>query len=130
MMRRRAKRIREGQARERKKEGKPAYFGAHVKRTRFRNTGLVKRNGARADLATSRVAPFLSKLGKRGGLWTCPKVRVARSGAPTANRSRSRSQSRLRSCSGLRLLKKNIWQLALVGGCNCPTIKNHTTNNV
>jgi hypothetical protein len=30
-MRRRAKCIREGQARERKKEGKPAYFGAHVK---------------------------------------------------------------------------------------------------
>jgi len=34
--------------------------------------------------------------------------RVARSGAPTANRSRSRSRSRLRSCSRLRLLKKNI----------------------
>ena len=41
-MRRRAKHIREGQARERKKEGKPAYFGAHVKRTWFRKTGLVK----------------------------------------------------------------------------------------
>ena len=42
MMRRRAKRIREGQARERKKEGKPAYFGAHVIRTRFRKTRLVR----------------------------------------------------------------------------------------
>ena len=42
MMRRKAKRIREGQARERKKEGKPAYFGAHVKRTKFRKSGLVK----------------------------------------------------------------------------------------
>jgi len=37
LMRRRAKRIREGQARERKKEGNPAYFGAYVK-TRFRKT--------------------------------------------------------------------------------------------
>jgi len=37
--RRREKRIREGQARERKKEGKPAYFGAYVKRTRLRKTG-------------------------------------------------------------------------------------------
>ena len=42
MMRKRAKRIREGQARERKKEGEPAHFGAHVIRTRFRKTGLVK----------------------------------------------------------------------------------------
>ena len=42
MMRRRAKRVREGLARERKKEGKPAYFGAHVEKTRFRRTGLVK----------------------------------------------------------------------------------------
>ena len=42
LMRRRAKRIREGQARERKKEGKPAYFGASVK-TRCRKTGPVKR---------------------------------------------------------------------------------------
>ena len=42
MKRRWAKRLREGQARERKKEGRPAYFGAHVKRTRFRKTGLVK----------------------------------------------------------------------------------------
>jgi len=40
-MRRRAKRIREGQARERKKKGKPAYFGAYIA-TRFRDTGLVK----------------------------------------------------------------------------------------
>jgi hypothetical protein len=31
-MRRRAKRIPEGQAWERKREGKPAYFGAHVKK--------------------------------------------------------------------------------------------------
>ena len=49
MMRRREKRIREGQARERKKEGKPAYFGAYVKRTRFRKTRLARQ---RADLAT------------------------------------------------------------------------------
>jgi hypothetical protein len=42
VMRRRAKRVREGQARERKKEGNPAYVGAHVKRTSFRKTGLVK----------------------------------------------------------------------------------------
>ena len=39
MMRRRAKRIQEGQARERKKEGKPVHFGAHIKRTRFRKKG-------------------------------------------------------------------------------------------
>ena len=32
-----------GQARGRKKEEKPAYFGAYVK-TRFRKTGLVKSN--------------------------------------------------------------------------------------
>ena len=31
-MRKGAKHIREGQARESKKEGKPAYFGAHVKK--------------------------------------------------------------------------------------------------
>ena len=42
MMRRRANRIREGQAWERKREGKPAYFGAYVKGTRYRKTGLVK----------------------------------------------------------------------------------------
>jgi len=42
LMRIGAKRIREGQAWERKKEGEPAYFGAYVKRTRFRKTGLVK----------------------------------------------------------------------------------------
>ena len=30
MMRRRAKRAQEGQARERKKEGKPTHFGAHI----------------------------------------------------------------------------------------------------
>jgi hypothetical protein len=40
-----AKRIREGQARERKKKGTPAYFDAYVK-TRFRKTGLVKRKNA------------------------------------------------------------------------------------
>ena len=34
-----------GQARGRKKEEKPAYFGAYVK-TRFRKTGLVKRKKA------------------------------------------------------------------------------------
>ena len=42
LMRGRAKRIREGQAWERKKEGEPAYFGAYVKGTRYRKTGLVK----------------------------------------------------------------------------------------
>jgi len=40
-MRRRAKRIREGQAWERKKEGEPAYFGAYVK-PRLKKTGLVE----------------------------------------------------------------------------------------
>jgi len=48
-MRRRAERIWEGQARERKKEGNSAHFGAHIKKTRFRKTGLVK-----SDLATGR----------------------------------------------------------------------------
>ena len=38
MMRRRATRVREGQAWERKEEGKCA----HVEKTRFRRTGLVK----------------------------------------------------------------------------------------
>jgi len=42
LIRRKAKRIQEGQARERKKEGEPAHFGAHGNRTRFRKTGLVK----------------------------------------------------------------------------------------
>ena len=56
MMRRRAKRKREGQARERKKEGKPVYFGAHVKRTRFRKTRLVKSKKAtgRSSYTTAR----------------------------------------------------------------------------
>jgi len=36
VMRRRAKRLQEGQARERKKEGRPAYFGAHVTKIWFR----------------------------------------------------------------------------------------------
>ena len=50
------KRVREGQARERKKEGKPAYFGAHVKRTRFRKTGLAKSKKAmgRSSYTTAR----------------------------------------------------------------------------
>jgi aminopeptidase C len=47
-MRRRAKRIREGQAWERKKEGKPVFFGAHVKRTSFRKTGLVVKSTKKA----------------------------------------------------------------------------------
>jgi hypothetical protein len=56
MMRRRAKRVQEGQARERKKEGKPAYFGAHVEKTRFRRTGLVKSESAtgRSSYITAR----------------------------------------------------------------------------
>ena len=44
MMRRRATRVREGQAWERKKEGKPAYFGSHVKRISFRKTGLASKS--------------------------------------------------------------------------------------
>ena len=53
MMRRRAKRTREGQARERKKEGKPAYFGAYIK-TRLGNRASKEQNGngPRARLAT------------------------------------------------------------------------------
>jgi len=43
VMRRRATRVREGQAWERKKEGKPAYFGSHVKRISFRKTGLASK---------------------------------------------------------------------------------------
>ena len=56
MMRRRAKRVREGQARERKKEGKPAYFGAHVEKTRFRRTWLLKSEKAtdRSSYTTAR----------------------------------------------------------------------------
>ena len=42
MMRIRAKRVREGQAREREKKGKPACFGSHVEKTRINRTGLVK----------------------------------------------------------------------------------------
>ena len=66
-MRRGAKRIREGQARERKKEGKPAYFGAHVEKTRFRRTWLVKSEKERADLATP----------PRGTQHTLGKLRVS-----------------------------------------------------
>ena len=36
-----------------KKGGRKAYFGAHVKRTSFRKTGLVKSTRERADLATT-----------------------------------------------------------------------------
>ena len=42
VMIRRAKHVREGQAQERKKEGEPAHFGAHINKTRFRKTGLLK----------------------------------------------------------------------------------------
>jgi hypothetical protein len=54
VMIRRAKHVREGQARKRMKEGKPAYFGAHVEKTRFKWTWLVKSKRARqrADLPT------------------------------------------------------------------------------
>jgi hypothetical protein len=48
LMKRRAKHIREGQARERKKEGKPAYFRAYLI-TRFMKTGLVKSKRQRAE---------------------------------------------------------------------------------
>ena len=65
MIRRKAKRIQEGQARERKKEGEPAHFVAHVIRTRFiRKTGLVRRVGLRADLATPPQGTQHKKLGK------------------------------------------------------------------
>jgi hypothetical protein len=52
-MRRRAKRIREFQAQERNKEGKSAFFGANVKRTRFRKTGLVKSKEATGNVGRS-----------------------------------------------------------------------------
>ena len=51
MMRRRAKRIREGQARERKKEGDPAHFGAHVNRTMFREVSETLSRVLKADLS-------------------------------------------------------------------------------
>ena len=54
VMIRRAKRVREGQARERRKEGEPVHFGAHVIRTRFRKTGLVKRAKGRFSYTTAR----------------------------------------------------------------------------
>jgi hypothetical protein len=44
--------IQQGQAWERKKEGKPAYFVAYVK-TRFRKTGLVKIKRQRAEVTSS-----------------------------------------------------------------------------
>jgi len=55
VMRIRAKRAREGQAWERKKEGKPAYFGAHVKRTSFRKTRLVKSTKATGQSSYNTV---------------------------------------------------------------------------
>jgi len=64
VMRRRAKRVREGQAWEKKKEGKPAYFGAHVKRTSFRKTGLVKRTMATGRSSYITVRHSTYKLGK------------------------------------------------------------------
>ena len=66
MMRRRAKRVREGQARERKKEGKPAYFGAHVEKTRLRMTGLVKSEKAtgRSSYTTARHSTYKTREAK------------------------------------------------------------------
>ena len=66
MKRRWAKRLREGQARERKKEGMPAYFGAHVKRTRFRKTASKEEKGnePRARLATPPRGSQHKRLGK------------------------------------------------------------------
>ena len=64
MMRRRANRVRDGQAWERKKEGKPAYFGAHVKRTSFRKTGLVKSTKATGRSSYNTVRHATKKLGK------------------------------------------------------------------
>jgi hypothetical protein len=55
-MRRRAKRVWEGQARGIKKEGNPAYFGAHVEKTRFRRTWLVisEKATGRSSYTTAR----------------------------------------------------------------------------
>ena len=64
MMRIRAKHVPEGQARERKKEGKPACLGAHVEKTRFRRTGLVESEGQWADLAIPPRGTQHTKLGK------------------------------------------------------------------
>ena len=47
-----------------KKEGEPAHFGAHVNRTRFRKTGLVKSMRQRADLAIPPRGTQHKKLGK------------------------------------------------------------------
>jgi hypothetical protein len=65
-MRRRAKRVREGQARERKKEGKPAYFGAHVEKTRFRRTGLLMSEKAtgRSSYTTARHSTYKTREAK------------------------------------------------------------------
>jgi len=43
VMRRKAKRVRKGQAQERKKEGKPAYFGAHIEWANFSDCGFSRR---------------------------------------------------------------------------------------
>jgi len=56
VMRKRAKSIREGQAWERKKEGKPAHFSAQVEKTRFRKTGLLKREKATGRSSYHREA--------------------------------------------------------------------------
>jgi len=62
LMRRRAKGIREGQARERKKEGKPAYFDAYVKTRKASETGggksllLSKKLGGKSHFGTILVS--------------------------------------------------------------------------
>ena len=72
MMRRRAKHIREGQARERKKEGKPAHFGAHVKRTRFRKTRLVKSEKATGRYRKEKTPLVVTTQPSRADLATPP----------------------------------------------------------
>ena len=84
MMRRRAKRVREGQAQERKKEGKPAYFGVYVK-TRLRKTGLVKtgrghvslhhREALNIGLGKLRVSQAIAMTGAPKPTLTQPKRR-------------------------------------------------------
>ena len=54
------------QAREGKKEGKPAFFGAHVEKTRFRRTWLVKSEKAtgRSSYTTTRHSTLKTREAK------------------------------------------------------------------
>ena len=51
-------------ARKRKKEGKPAYFGAYVKRTRFKKTGLVRCKKGNRPIQLHHREALNIKLGK------------------------------------------------------------------